>query len=171
MHDNLNFLCCSITFCPTSLHLHNDSDSLDLYLLLEPLSFSPDFQFPFFLPTLSWFLSPVPYYNFLRFSAVFPHPSPWFLCPHLLIYSLDFPLTVQLGKPWTLEIFQECLLCYNQPQQRSEHGTKPQNQTLISDLDWGLVFSPLIGFFLATPWHSRNISKCRCLKGWSCQAH
>ena len=70
--DNLNFLCGSITFCPTSLHLHNDSDSLDLYLLLDPFSFSPDFQFPFFLPTLSWFLSPVPYittfYIFLQYS-------------------------------------------------------------------------------------------------------
>ena len=57
-------------------------------------------------------------------------------------------VTVRPGKPRTLDISQECLLCYDQSQQRSRHANWPQNHKLINDLACGLVFSRLIGFFL-----------------------
>ena len=44
--------------------------------------------------------------------------------------------TVRPEKPWTLEIFQECL-CYDQPQQRSGHASKPQNHKLTACLHEG----------------------------------
>ena len=51
--------------------------------------------------------------------------------------------TVQPGKPWTLEISQECLLCYDQSQQRSGHANKPQDHKLVNILACGSVFSHL----------------------------
>ena len=69
-------------------------------------------------------------------------------------------VTVQPGKPWTLEVSQECLLCYycyDQSQQRSGHAKKPHNHKIINVLACGSVFSCLIAFFLATQ-HSRDIS-------------
>ena len=39
------------------------------------------------------------------------------------------------------EISQECLLCYDQSQQRSRHVNWPQNHKLINDLTCGSVFS------------------------------
>ena len=48
-----------------------------------------------------------------------------------------------------LEISQECLLCYDQSQQRSGHANWPQNHKLVNVLPCGLVFSHLIGFSLA----------------------
>jgi len=41
-------------------------------------------------------------------------------------------------------------LSYDQSQQRSGHANKPQNHKLITDVACGLVYSLLIGFFLAT---------------------
>ena len=53
------------------------------------------------------------------------------------------------GRPWTLEISQECLLCYDQSQQRSRHTIWPQNHKIINVLARSLVFSCVIitGFF------------------------
>ena len=45
--------------------------------------------------------------------------------------------TVRPEKPWTLEIFQECLLCYDQSQQRSGYASKPQNHKLRACLHEG----------------------------------
>ena len=47
-------------------------------------------------------------------------------------YFLFEDFTVWPGKPWTLEISQECLLCYDQSQQIKDQdmyelATKPQN--------------------------------------------
>ena len=50
------------------------------------------------------------------------------------------------GKPWTIEISQECLLCYDQSQ-RSGDTNYPQNHRLIKVLACSSVFSYLIGFF------------------------
>ena len=71
---------------------------------------------------------------------------------------LSHDLTVQLGKPWTLEISQESLLCYDQSQQRSGHANWPQNHKLTDVLACGLVFSWLIGFSLAGQQYSTKIS-------------
>ena len=40
-------------------------------------------------------------------------------------------ITVRPRKPWTLEISSECLLCYDQSQQRSGHANWPQNHKLV----------------------------------------
>ena len=37
-------------------------------------------------------------------------------------------------KPWTLKIFRECLLSYDQPQQISKHVRLPENHKLIDHL-------------------------------------
>ena len=74
--NNLNFLCCSITFCPTSLHLHRDSDSLDLYLpLLDPLSFSPDLQILFFSLPSPGSCPLFPVFQLSRFFCSIPMPA------------------------------------------------------------------------------------------------
>ena len=53
---------------------------------------------------------------------------------------------MQPRKPSTLEISQECLLCYDQSQQRSGHANWPQNHKVIKVLACSLVSSRLIGF-------------------------
>ena len=65
------------------------------------------------------------------------------------VSSICLVVTVQLGKPWTLEISQECLLFYDQSQQRSGYANWPQNHKLINVLACSLVFSHLIGFYRA----------------------
>ena len=59
-------------------------------------------------------------------------------------------VTVKPTESGTLEIFQLFLLCWDQSQQRVRHASKPQNHKLIHILACGLVFSQLIGLFLAT---------------------
>ena len=68
---------------------------------------------------------------------------------HCMYTVLSHELTVRPGKPWRLEISQECLLCYDQSQQRSGHANWPQNHKLTNVLACGLVFPRLIGFSLA----------------------
>ena len=75
---------------------------------------------------------------FVQLSYI--HSQKWFLLTLAIV-------TVKLGKTWKLEIFQECLLCYDQSQQRSGHVSKPQNHKLINVLACSSVFSHLIGFF------------------------
>ena len=54
--------------------------------------------------------------NFFFTHDICPHPRPTPTTHDL------YPLHLAtLGKPWTLEISQECLLCYDQSQQRSGH--------------------------------------------------
>ena len=71
-------------------------------------------------------------------------------------------VTVWPGKPWTLEISQECLMCYGKSQQRSGDTNYPQNHKLIKVLACCSVFSYLIGFFSCNTitfqkyfWHSQ----------------
>ena len=54
------------------------------------------------------------------------------------------------GKTVKLKISQECLLCYDQSQQRSGHMNRPQYHKRINDLACGLAFSRLIAFSLGT---------------------
>ena len=57
---------------------------------------------------------------------------------------------LKLMKAWTLEIFQKCLLCYDQSREKNrmcKPATKPQ--TNVVNVTWGLDSSCLIGFFVA----------------------
>ena len=66
--------------------------------------------------------------------------------------------TVKLRTPWTPEKFQECWLCTGQSQKSSGYTNKSQNHKLVTVAVCGIVFSRLIGLFLATQQHSINIS-------------
>ena len=80
---------------------------------------------------------------------------------------------VQPGKPWTLEISQECLLCTVMTNHSKDQDmqTTTQLQDNINVLAFGSVFSCLFGFFLATQ-HSRDISGVHGFPGLcSAQSH
>ena len=81
------------------------------------------------------------------------------------------PIVVRPGKLWTLEISQECLLCYDQSQQRSGHVNWPQNHTLIKVCACGLVFSHLIGFSLVRQKDSWNASSVHSFPGCTVKAN
>ena len=71
----------------------------------------------------------------------------WYYVEKIHVGHSLLGLVVWPEKPWTLEISQECLLCYDQSQQRSRQVNYPQNHKLIP---------LLLGFFLATQRY-RNI--------------
>ena len=81
-------------------------------------------------------------------------------------------VTVWPGKLWTLKVSRECLLCYNQSQQRSGHVNWLRNHKLINILACSLVFSRLIGFFFCKTigtLRSNDATAMRTLlRKWSC---
>ena len=58
-----------------------------------------------------------------------------------------FKVTVKPRTPWTLEIFKECLLCYDHSTQSKDQDMQRNNKRFAIPA-WGLVFSLLIGFSL-----------------------
>ena len=79
-------------------------------------------------------------------GAIFPLKSDYSLSVCYLFYQPV--VTVKQGKPRTLEIFQEFLLCYDQSQQWSGQANWPQNHKLINVLACSLFSHPWLAFFL-----------------------
>ena len=68
----------------------------------------------------------------LYFSTISAGKMNFKLYKIMLIKAHSLPQPYRTAvKPTTLEIFQECLLCYDQSQQRSGDASLPHNHKLI----------------------------------------
>ena len=159
-HSTVFEVVCAWRAFPTAWHFSRQGFWLQITWMLNMANLRTDFQWcpeDFFLwAGHDWFLQS----NQLRETV---------LSRHFLKSRKTHQCYSVTGKTvnTNLEIFQKCSLCYDQSQQRSGHVSKPQNQKLINVL----VFSHLIGSFLAPQKHSRNISGFHSFPGLAVSGH